>query len=56
MTEWERLQQGLIYNDFDEELPQRNYLKHIIRPMMMRENCVIKFYSSYLSRLEKMFG
>lgn len=23
MTEWERLQQGLIYNDFDEELFER---------------------------------
>ena len=23
MTEWERLQQGLIYNDFDEDLFQR---------------------------------
>lgn len=23
MTEWERLQQGLLYNDFDEDLFQR---------------------------------
>ena len=23
MTEWERLQQGLIYNDFDEDLFER---------------------------------
>lgn len=68
MTEWERLQQGLIYNDFDEDLFERRVAAKKLfkaynktnddegRPMMMRENCVIKFYSSYLSRLEKMFG
>ena len=26
MTEWERLQQGLIYNDFDEDLFERRII------------------------------
>lgn len=41
MTEWERLQKGLIYNDFDEDLfnkrvEAKKCLKHITKLKMMK--------------------
>lgn len=61
MTEWERLQQGLIYNDFDEDLFERRVAAKKLFKAYNKTNddegeLRKKFYSSYLSRLEKMFG
>ena len=44
MTEWERMQKGLIYNDFDyliKEQKQKSYLKPIIKQMMKKSICEI---------------
>lgn len=51
MTEWERLEKGLVYNDFDEDLFERrvaakNFLKRTIKRMTKTLSFVIKFYSN----------
>ena len=48
MTEWERAQKGLIYNDFDEDLFNRRVEAKKLFKAYNKLNFVIKFYGSYL--------
>ena len=57
MTEWERLQNGLIYNDFDEDLFNRRVsAKKLFRAYNKTEDDEIELRSQLLNQLFKKVG
>lgn len=57
MTEWERLQKGLIYNDFDEDLFQRRVAaKKLFRAYNKTEDEEVELRNQILKQLFKRVG
>lgn len=57
MTEWERLQNGLIYNDFDEDLFQRRVnAKKLFRAYNKTEDEEVELRNKIMQQLFKKVG
>ncbi len=57
MTEWERLQNGLIYNDFDEDLFERRVAaKKLFRTYNKTEDDEIELRTQIMQKLFKKIG
>ncbi len=57
MTEWERLQQGLIYNDFDEDLFNRRVeAKKLFRAYNKTEDDEVELRNELMQKLFKKVG
>ena len=57
MTEWERMQQGLVYNDFDEDLFNRRVIaKKLFRAYNKTEDEEIELRSQLMNQLFKKVG
>ena len=57
MTEWERLQQGLIYNDFDEDLFYRRIeAKKLFRMYNKTVNKDVELRNELMQKLFKKVG
>lgn len=57
MTEWDKLQQGLIYNDFDEDLFHRRVtVKRLFRQYNKTEDDEVKLRCDIMTQLFKKVG
>lgn len=57
MSEWERLQNGLIYNDFDEDLFQRRVsAKKLFKAYNKTENEEVELRNELMLKLFKKVG
>ena len=57
MTEWERLQKGLVYNDFDEDLFQRRVAaKKLFRAYNKTEDEDVALRNQIMQKLFKSVG